>query len=104
VREFVHKSHLWLSFQQRIDVEFLELLPPVRDLSTRERFEAFRQTASFLATVRFHYCDDDVDAFGLPLQAMRQHLKGFAHTGRGADKYLELSTPAVAESGQQRLG
>ena len=91
VGQLVDQRHLRAAGQHRVDIEFAEGMGAVGDGGAGQDLEGRGQRHRLGAAMGFDDAGDDILAIAQHLRACPQHLEGFAHTGRGTQKYLEAA-------------
>ena len=89
VRELVHDCDVRPPREDRRRVHLFEPDAAVLDDSARDRLEPFDQRDRVGAPMRLEVPNHDINALGLQLVSLDQHLVGLAHTGGIAQEDLE---------------
>jgi hypothetical protein len=106
VRHLVDQGEFGPTGEHRVDVEFVELHPAVRDDPARHLLDALGLRERRIATVRLHDPDDHI-APGLgEAVPFAEHLVGLAHARRCAEEHAQPaagSGSALAPRAHHRL-
>ncbi len=94
VRVFVDQRDLWATPQNRLDVEFGEILVAVVDDPRRHHLYALVELGDFLAAVGLDNGRDNVGAALRPAVRLAQHGAGLAHAWGRAEINAQLTASA----------
>ena len=79
--------------QGPVEVEFVQLAPTIFDLAKGQDFEALEQRRGLRTAVGFNHSHHHVEALRAQCAGGLEHGVGFADTGGGAEKNLQLAAP-----------
>src|ERR1700756_172722 len=102
--ELVDEHERWAALDDRIQIHLSQEMALVLDLPPRDHFEAFEKRFGLPSPMRFDDADDNVDPLAPPGLGSQEHLIGFAHSRRCAEKNLEPASALLLRGGEQCLG
>ncbi len=108
MRELVDQDESRTAQQCRVEIEFVEVLAPIRHRLRRQDLQVREQRRCFGAAVSLDDPDDDVSALGAEFARGHQHGVGLAHAGGGAEIDPQLTAARLGlltlDLRQQEIG
>jgi len=101
VGQLVHQQQLRPPRQRGVDVELLQHMAAIRDLTARQDRQRADLPLGLGAPMRLDHADHDVLAGGLAPPRLFQHLPGLAHAGRRTQEHLQMPMALRRSFGEQ---